>query len=204
MSAISQVKICNMALTKLGAKRITALDDGTEEGRLCAAVYDEMLEDVLCEHPWSFATKRVALALVDATPAFDFSLIYQVPVDSLRIWSTNLPGYRYRIEGDKVLSSDAELKVIYTYRNENPALYFPKFSVALASRLAVWISFPLLASNTTKKELKDDYQLDLIKAIRSDSQQGTPFTPLNNELINARDQGPFSGEDSTDSSWFSI
>lgn len=204
MSAISQVKICNIAITKLGANRITAMDDGSEEGKLCTAIYDEMLEDVLCEHPWSFATKRVALALTANTPVFDFSLEYQVPVDSLRIWSTNVPGFRYKIEGDKIVSDDADLKIIYTFRAEDPSIYFPKFSTALASRLAAELAFPITASNTTAELAEKKYQRDLIKAIQSDSQQGSAITPLHNEWINARDLGPFSGEDTQDSAWFGV
>ena len=60
--AADKVAIANKSLALLGALAITAFDQaGSEEAAAINEVYDDILEEVLSEHPWSFATKRIAL-----------------------------------------------------------------------------------------------------------------------------------------------
>lgn len=64
--AKNKLEIANMALSKLGARTIPSfLADiavGYEnEARAINDVYDRILDEVLCEHPWTFAQRRVAL-----------------------------------------------------------------------------------------------------------------------------------------------
>ena len=63
--AANNIAICNMALSKIGARAITALSDETESARALNAVYNEVLDEVLSEHLWTFAQKRAEL--VDIT-----------------------------------------------------------------------------------------------------------------------------------------
>ncbi len=63
--ATDSIAISNIALKKVGDRAITALSDSTEQARAVNAVYDEILKEVLSEHPWSFAQKRAEL--VDIT-----------------------------------------------------------------------------------------------------------------------------------------
>jgi hypothetical protein len=58
---MERVDIANLALGMIGAKRITALSDSTEEARVINNVYDTIRDKVLCEHAWTFAQKRAAL-----------------------------------------------------------------------------------------------------------------------------------------------
>lgn len=60
--AATKIAIANIALSKIGAKAITSFSQsGSNEARAVNAVYDDILLEVLCEHPWSFAQKRFAL-----------------------------------------------------------------------------------------------------------------------------------------------
>jgi hypothetical protein len=65
--ADSKLTIANMALAKLGAASITNfVQSGSNEALAINTVYDDVLEEVLSEHPWSFAQKRAALSYVVA------------------------------------------------------------------------------------------------------------------------------------------
>lgn len=54
-----------MALAKIGARAITSFNQsGSNEARAIDEVYDDILDEVLCEAPWGFAQKRLALSYV--------------------------------------------------------------------------------------------------------------------------------------------
>lgn len=65
--ALDKLAIANKALGKLGSQAITSFaQSGSNEATAINNVYDDILDEVLSEHPWSFAQKRVALSVVVA------------------------------------------------------------------------------------------------------------------------------------------
>jgi len=68
---IDKLSVSNQALTLIGGARLTTYGETTtEEGRVISAVYDDVRDMVLGEHPWGFAQKRAVL--VDMTkPVID-------------------------------------------------------------------------------------------------------------------------------------
>ena len=62
--------LCNSALAKIGAARITALDEGSKNANLCAELYERSRDDLLRAHSWNFATARAKLAKKGAAPTF--------------------------------------------------------------------------------------------------------------------------------------
>jgi hypothetical protein len=61
--ASSKIKIANLALSKIGERAITSfIQEGSNQARVINEVWDDVLEEVLSEHPWSFAQKRIALS----------------------------------------------------------------------------------------------------------------------------------------------
>ena len=66
MGSVTKLQIANIALSLIGAKNLTTFGETiTEEGKRINATYDFIRDEVLMEHPWTFAQKR--LALVDMT-----------------------------------------------------------------------------------------------------------------------------------------
>ena len=193
MASLSEVRICNRALSLLGSKRITSLTENSVNARECNAIYDETLEDILCEHPWSFAQKRVALATVDETPAFtddNMTVVYQKPSDMLKINFVNISSAIFKVEGERILSDTASLKIKYTYRNENPQSYFPKFVTALATLLAANMAYAITNSRTVAEQWLSAYEtIRLPKAMSVDSQQGTATMPVQDEWLLSRRAG---------------
>lgn len=57
----TQVNICNLALRRLGAKEITAIDEGTKMADHCNEFWDYILYEVLEDYPWNFAKKSRSL-----------------------------------------------------------------------------------------------------------------------------------------------
>lgn len=95
MPTPSDVAICNLALTQLGANTIASLAEGTETARKCNAIYTLIRDAALRAHPWNFAIKRVDLdttgahtgtGLDDLTGAGTFTgsapLKYRIQIDA--------------------------------------------------------------------------------------------------------------------------
>lgn len=86
----SPVDICNRALSEAGARStITDVDDGSEEGTVCALWYDVMRRRLLRAAPWAFARKTFSLSqlgsALDNTAPYPWLYKYTYPADCLRL-----------------------------------------------------------------------------------------------------------------------
>jgi hypothetical protein len=57
----SQVNICNLALKRIGATAISAIDEAEKNAEHCNAFWDYILDEVLEDYSWNFAKKTVTL-----------------------------------------------------------------------------------------------------------------------------------------------
>lgn len=91
----SDVDICNLALSHLGDEATVAAispSDGSQQADYCVRFYPIARDQLLCLHAWSFATKRIALALIDTDELPDtWAYAYAVPSGSLQVISVLPP-----------------------------------------------------------------------------------------------------------------
>jgi len=207
--AVSEVEICNMSLTQLGAKRITALTEDSKNARECNAVFDRVRDAVLTDYIWPFAQKRVALATVDEEPAYTDDLItvvYAKPADYLQLNFVNVKGAKVRVEGNRILSDTASLKIKYTFRQEDTTIFHPKFTEAFAGRLAAEIAFAITSNRALMTEAFGIYyEKKLPQATSIVAMQETPLRPMQDEVTGARfaGSGQLHGQTSWET-WFPI
>lgn len=187
----SKVAIANRALTKLGAARILSMDDDNTQGRAVSSLYDTVRDAELRAKNWRFAIKRASLPALSTTPAWGFSVQYQLPSDCLRIVQVgeyylgpSMADYRtgpdipFRIEGQQILTDiDAPLKVRYIFRETDPTHFDACFVEAFACRLAAELAEPLTQSNTKRKLAWDEREQALKDALRANAIESPP-TPL--------------------------
>lgn len=170
--SLSEVKICNLALRKLGARLIESLDDVSQEAVTCNLMYEPVRDAVLREYPWNFAACRVRLAKIAESPAFGYSFQYQIPPDCLHIRQLNNLNDEFVIEGDRILTNRDGASVVYTRRITNPALFDASFLMALAARLASEIADDITGSSSRVKEMWTIYLNALQSARLADSSEG--------------------------------
>jgi len=189
--SLSKIQIANVALQKIGARVITAFDENSSSARAVNSVYDVVRDEILGESPWSFAQKRAALVQVSVTPAFtddNMTYVYAKPSDLIKINFINIPQATVKVEGPYILSDTSGLGIIYTFRNDDPATYFPLFSMALAVRLAAELCFNLSESTAKAEAVFEQYEkISLPRAQSADSQQSTPTQPIQDEWESAKD-----------------
>jgi hypothetical protein len=165
----SAVDICNRALQKLGADRITSLIQDTENARACNVAYQIVLDAELRSHPWNFAVKRAQLAADSDTPAFEYSYQYTLPSDFIRLLPPDpySPDVDWVIEGRKILTDEsAPLEIKYIYRVSDPNQFDTLFVEVLANRLAMELCEQLTQSNSKAQIIRDDYQKSVREARR--------------------------------------
>lgn len=173
----TEVQICNLALSQVGAERITSLSDQTKEGRLCNDIYEICRDFVLVSHPWNFATKRVALGLTAGVPVFGLSKEFQLPNDCLRVVETEydeFEGFEYKIESGKLYCDESSIKIEYIQQVADTSKFSAAFVDALSYHLASKLAYPLVQSNELRNDMEKFYRSALSAARLYDAQEGSP------------------------------
>jgi hypothetical protein len=187
---MDKVFVANLALSLVGAKAIASLNEDSASCRIINKFYDVIRDEVLSEAIWTFAQKRAALSQLVETPVYtddQVTVMYSLPNDFIKLNFMSDPSALVKLEGGKLLSNTLGLKIQYTFRNDDPATYYPKFLTAFATRLAAAICFNLTESVQKAKDLLAEYEGSLLpRAVSSDSQQGTPLGVDQTEWDSAR------------------
>lgn len=174
----SEVSICNLALQKLGATRISSLTDDSRNARACNAAYEHIRDLELSDHDWNFARARASLAADTDAPDFGYDYSYTLPADYLQIRPDNSSDLDWQIEGQALLTNwGAPLEIVYTRRVEDPNYFHPTFIEALACRLAIHMCEEITQSNTKMQNLDSQYTI----AIRS-AKRANAFAKVSQEL----------------------
>lgn len=184
--AVSEIKICNLALRKLGARLIESLSDSSQEAVTCNLFYEQVRDAVLREHPWNFAAARVRLAKLADAPAFGYSFQYQLPVDCLHLRQLNSAEDEFVVEGDKILTNRDGASAVYTMKVTNPVLFDPSFVMAVSARLAAEMADDITGSTSKAREMWTLYLNAMQSARLADSAEGREDEILNDPWLEAR------------------
>jgi len=196
--ATTETQICNLALSRIGASRILAIDSSSVESRACLLHYEVVRDEVLRAHRWNFAIKRETLTALATDPSFGWEKQYQLPSDYLRMlqlngWEAGEDPSRWEIEGRLLLTDQTEVEVKYIYRNTDASQYDPIFVQALACKLAAALAKEISGSSTISQEQLQEYERVIGPiARRIDGHESRPKVKLpwvESELVKARHSG---------------
>ena len=198
--ATSDVAIANLALTKIGDLRITALSDNTKPAREINAIYGMLRDKLQRTYNWRFCVKRAALAADVATPVFDYSYQYSIPTDCLRVLQINAyypapdlsdlissGGQEYVIEGGKILTrSSGVLNLRYLARIEDTTRFDSSFDEAFSALIAYNVCEALTQSDAKKNAALRDYRMALMDAVRANAIENPPESLADQTWITVR------------------
>ena len=184
---VSEVSICNHALSLLGAGRITSLTLPSEEDPglarrvgLCRDLYAPTRDAMLEENTWTFATRETRLAREAADPEFGYSMQFVLPPDCLNVWwagqNEEWPLDRWERVGNRIYAEPSQsaefLYIWYTRREEDTTKFTPGFVVALATRLAAEMCYAITESGSRAQSLWQEYAFKVEQALAAEGQQG--------------------------------
>ena len=187
----SKVQICNMALSRIGAATITALTDNTAEAKLCNTLFDDLADRAMIQGSWTTTITRVSLSKTTATPAFEYTNEFQLPVDPkcLKVLNVNAnsPGeIEYRIEGDKLLTDESSIKIRYIAQLVDTEDYGTLLTEAIEILLASYLAVPIMGDANTATTLKQEYLEMISRNLAIDGQQGSKDTIVSTDLTEVR------------------
>jgi hypothetical protein len=189
--SLSTVGICNLALGWLGANLITAIDEDSNEAKLCNATFEHSRDACLEDYDWSFAMTRARLTPLTSSPAFGYSNAFQRPSDCVRITAASSSAdfntdTDWRIEEDTIVSDAGTLYIRYVKKITNTAKFTAGFTHALAAKLAADLAVPITGSREMQDLMYKMYEIKRDRAGTMDGLQGknTPFKSY--QLIDKR------------------
>jgi len=129
------------------------------------------------------------ILVADEFPALDSEtdlVVYQKPSDFVKLIKKSEKNATIHIEENKIISDFEDLKIIYTFLNEDVTSYSPQFIQALSLRLAAELAFTITNSTAKSKDLMTVYyDIVLPQAVSKDSTQNTPTEAQAEEWLDA-------------------
>ena len=178
--AVSEVTICNLALSWLAGNLIISLDDDINEAKLCKANYELSRDAVLEAMAWTFATKRYRLTPETVAPAWGYAQQFTIPADVITLLEVSgnadepngANDLDWRREGNLILCDVDVVYVKALFKQTDPIRFPPNFVQALAARIAAEICIPLTESESLMKAMEGKYKDRLLIAAGTDGIQG--------------------------------
>jgi len=186
--AITEVDICNGALTKLGAERILTLDDNNPRARLVKESYPKQRDILLYSHPWDFNRAYSELgAITLPTGVFDYKYAFQIPSDCHRVFEVNSPGVSWEVvEGEVLLSNTSTMKIKYGKKIIDANKFSSTFVECVEYAVASDICYSLTQSTDQMKTMKAMLENQLRQTRSFNAQVGTPQQVTATKWLNAR------------------
>lgn len=172
---LSKTRICNMAIVLLGGaweqETLQSYDDDTTKAaRLCRIMYPQTVDEVLRGHPWNCALVRKDLgAALSDTPAFGYDYQYQLPTNPhcLRVLQMEDLEDEWRREGDKLLTDETDVKILYIKRITDATEFEPLLVEAIYTKLASKLAVSLASDEPLSKRLLEQYYKIVLPMARS-------------------------------------
>lgn len=196
---MNNIEICNLALGRIGVDEINRMDEASQPARICTRYFNFTRQNVLRRFPWTFATKRVQLALLNET-APDYKYAYQYPSDALAIRLmyndsfVGLPKDNYfRIMngngGRKIYSNISNAYVEYTADVKDSETFDSQFIEAFSWKLAAEMAFALTGNMNLATNAIQAYNAYFTEAAGEDAAEDNQEEAVQDRLANARWEG---------------
>lgn len=207
---VALVDIANAAMTKLGARRVTAgfLTAPTNENeRLLAECFARLRDAELMLNTWRFALKYDSWAVSAVAPAWRWGYAYPLPGDFIRLVSLeeNSTPYVWAGEPDWTIAAHpstsaadapmisalltdytAPLKVSYIQQVTDPDRMHPLFREALAARIAMELAQPITQDANKRAAAANEYAVGISRAAMVDAIMAPPDETTAEPWLTAR------------------
>lgn len=197
----THIAICNMALSRIGAKvTIESLDEHTDAARACALHFSESVSAAL-RAPWPWATKRATLTEVPAKRVTNWTYAYTMPSDVAFVQGLVNP-YGRKIRQDQVMEYELgfedsdnttmiycdleEAELLYTSTNVDVNSFDVGFRDALAWKIAAEIGPSLGADIKHSIYCRQMYKMSIDSAMAQAFNESEDGPDATGEFFNAR------------------
>ncbi len=211
-TVVSEVGICNLALSHLGKPSITSLTEGTKEAVLCNAAYEFARRLVLVRSPWTFARRTQVLAQLVTNDQSDvWGFAYDMPDSALKLHRLVAPGERVNwntspydqyIEAGVIFTNLPDAKAAFIFDNKDVLSWSPDFADAVSFKLAEKLVPNMTRRREDARDMLQLYTDALGRAIETDAQQESNYYRYGDGYADDRGTGSSSGRRQSDGSSF--
>jgi hypothetical protein len=187
---ISEVSICNQALSWLGHTPINSLQDNSTAAQLCRDNYEFLRDAVLEEHMWTFATVRAASETAIMVPN---TSLYQhgKPVEWLQVYRVYQDEQfkrpvEWRMEETGIVTEHSTIYMWGIKRITDTGKFSIMFSQAVAARMAADLAIALTENRQLQADMWALYKAKVEEASTRDGQQGSNDYVTQHGLVGAR------------------
>ena len=190
----SKTAIVNRALRRLGGDRLTNVEtDLSEPARVMNDIFQDVVDEILAEHPWNCALHRTTLAADAEPPAWGFQNAFTLPADPfcLRAWRLDEdhhgPRPKWKVVGRKIHTDEpAPLYVELIVRVTDTELFPAYLATAISARLAAEAAYRLTNSREKEEQEEKRAKEKLALARSADAQEGAADEVDEGEFIASR------------------
>jgi hypothetical protein len=168
--AVSDISVCNIALSRVGVDAITALTDSSKQARLCKLNFQDCLDAVIEAADWVCARAQKSITADVTAPDHTWDYRYLLPTSPyclrlLTVKDTDGNNVEYQLFGRYIFTNEDEgLNVTYAKRIS----VFQEMSAELVQTVALRLARMLLPSLTwtaaRQASLDKDYEASILQA----------------------------------------
>ena len=170
----TNLSICSDARIMLGAAPLSSFSDGTDEAQIADRLYEDIVNTILMQYPYSWSIKKVALARLADTPINEWKYKYALPGDILgnpkALFTTSavggVPMRDFEIYNGGLYTNYESVWIDYQFSPE-PSTFPPYFVNLIKHALAAAFAEPI-----TDQITKADYYHGLAFGSPSENMRG--------------------------------
>jgi len=195
-SMVSEVSICNQALSWLAQKPIISLDQASTQAEWMRNNYPFIRDALLESRKWTFAKARAVSTTADLD-AWGVEFKHPAPLGWLKVCSVFDSPYQdqnevpWRLENNYIITDVGTIYLTGILRGSDTGSFSAGFVQALAARLAADACIPM----TENRQLQGDLWTLSVEKLREaaavDGMQGTNDKVMATSLIDARRSGRY-------------
>lgn len=173
-SGDTKLSICSDALIMLGAAPLSSFADGTDEAQIADRLYDDLLNTLLMQYPYSWSIKKVQLSRLVDDPINEWKYKYQLPGDILgnpkAVFESSAIGSpplnNFEIYSAGLYTNYEQVWIDYQF-SPQPSAFPPYFVRLLRTALAAEFAEPI-----TDQITKADYFFKMAYGSPSENMRG--------------------------------
>jgi len=196
-SMVSEVSICNQALSWLAQKPIISLDQASTQAEWMRNNYPFIRDALLESRKWTFAKVRATSTTADLDD-WGIEFKHPAPMGWLKICSVFDSPYQdqnqvpWRLEGNYIITGVGTIYLTGILRGTDTGSFSPCFVQALAARLAADACIPMTENRQLQSDLWTLSVEKLREAAAVDGMQGTNDKIRSSSLTDVRSGGRYS------------
>lgn len=164
----SELEIVNRAVTRLGDRVLTSLDEGTLSAQTASIALSTILAELHSSHDWSFSKKTAKLVATGESNIFGAE--YALPSDMIELSSvvvnSSSSTNNFNVSGNKLYSTAPVTDLIYTTGDiQYSSLAFQN---ALYKGLVYFLSTPFTGDKNQTSVYKAEYDEAITNAVLED------------------------------------